>query len=564
LYAPPKGENEEVRGPELGEKGSEPNVDLTGGEFLYELAYFMLEQYTFGDGSLVSEWLVSDLILEEMLYPLIEVLTPAEYAMMHLCGPLYMIFATAMSEDVYNDYTQRANVISQEMGGKCSVWTGVNTDLLRSSIAITDQAMQAINETEAEQQFKDQGDSGMDTLLKTAGAFAAIGLITLGVGMLTTMVFGSSIFAGILGTSAVLVSCQAAVVTSIAGIVCAAAGIAALTVRAGKIESAVLDAEGNIAQLTQKATGLESLVQSAQGDISQIQQAAGEISLSVTEQAGADGAVSAKITLKIGPNSYSGYIRLTGNVDVSGQLSAQALYAARGDIAALTVDSLSTSRRIAKFLAGDTTDDNYIRIREQTVDFVSGVYAGGRLQAATPEGMPLYWEDEVYESTEVTLGEDGYPSKNGGRIFTTTAVTDYPVYVYRYAELIKQSLCFGVDTLTGDYAPIGIFGAGDESGANRGYILKRRTGFDLRYLPPAGEEIGIHMGADGYMDLAGLRRTTKLDLSRWDEGVFTETVEGGETVTYAVIFEEMAGERMPVKITDGTGHETAICWKEGS
>ena len=344
----------------------------------------------------------------------------------------------------------------------------------------------------------------------------------------------------------------------------AAAGIAALTVRAGKIESAVLDAEGNIAQLTQKATGLESLVQSAQGDISQIQQAVGEISLSVTEQAGADGTVSAKITLKIGPNSYSGYIRLTGNVDVSGQLSAQALYAARGDIAALTVDSLSTSRRIAKFLAGDTTDDNYIRIREQTVDFVSGVYAGGRLQAATPEGMPLYWEDEVYESTEVTLGEDGYPSKNGGRIFTTTAVTDYPVYVYRYAELIKQSLCFGVDTLTGDYAPIGIFGAGDESGANRGYILKRRSGFDLRYLPPAGEEIGIHMGADGYMDLTGLRRTTKLDLSRWDEGVFTETVEGGETVTYTVTFKEVEGERVPMKISDGTGHETAICWKEGS
>jgi hypothetical protein len=44
------------------------------------------------------------------------------------------------------------------------------------------------------------------------------------------MVFGSSIFAGILGTSAVLVSCQAAVVTSIAGIVCAAAGVAAIAV----------------------------------------------------------------------------------------------------------------------------------------------------------------------------------------------------------------------------------------------------------------------------------------------------------------------------------------------
>ena len=342
----------------------------------------------------------------------------------------------------------------------------------------------------------------------------------------------------------------------------ASEGIAALTVRSGKIESAVLDNQGNIAQLTQKATSLESLVQSAQGEISQIQQTAGEISLSVTEKAGADGTVSAKITLKIGPNSYSGYIRLTGNVDISGQLSAQALYAQRGDIAALTVDSLSTSRRIVKFLAGDTTDDNYIRIREQTLDFVSGVYAGGRLQARTPDGMALYWEDEVYESDEVTLGEDGYPVKNGGRIFTTTAVTDYPVYVYRYAELIKQSLCFGTDTLTGDYAPIGIFGAGDESGANRGYILKRRSGFDLRYLPPGGGEIGVHMGSDGYMDLAGLRRTTKLDFSKWDEGSFAETVEGGGIVSYTVTFAEHGGERVPVKITDDKGHETEICWKE--
>ena len=56
LYAPPEGEDEGERGPELGENGGEANVDLTGGEFLYELAYYTLEQYTFGDGSLVSEW----------------------------------------------------------------------------------------------------------------------------------------------------------------------------------------------------------------------------------------------------------------------------------------------------------------------------------------------------------------------------------------------------------------------------------------------------------------------------------------------------------------------------
>ena len=340
-------------------------------------------------------------------------------------------------------------------------------------------------------------------------------------------------------------------------------GMAALTVRAGKIEAAVLDHQGNIAQLTQKAASLESIVQSAQGDISSIRQTANEISLSVTEHAGADGTVMAKISLKIGPNSYAGYVRITGNVEVSGELSAQALYAARGDIASLTVDSLSTSRRIAKYLAGDTTDDNSICIREQQVDFVSAVYAGGRSQALDPQGLPLYWEDEVYDALETELGEDGYPYKNGARIFTTTAVTEWPVYVYRYAELVKQSFCFALDSLTGDYAPVAVFGAGDLSGANKAYLLKRRSGLDLRYLPPSGTEIGIHMGVDGYMDLAGLRKTTRLDFSAFDQGTFTETLDGGETVTYTVEFGEVDGESLPVKLTDPSGHVTAIQWKEG-
>lgn len=228
LYTEP--DEDGNKGVPLTPTGNNPSVDLTGGEFLYELAYMLLEQYSFGDGSLISEWLVCDWLYQEMLYPLIEVLTPAEYAMMHLCGPLYMIFATAMSESVYLDYTQRAKEVLKEMGGKCSVWAGVNTDLLRSSIAITDEAARAIVETKAEQEFKDQGDSGMDTAVKAAGLFAAAGAVALGVGMLTVMITGSSLFAGLLGSAAVAFTCKAAVVTSIAGIVCASAGVAAIVV----------------------------------------------------------------------------------------------------------------------------------------------------------------------------------------------------------------------------------------------------------------------------------------------------------------------------------------------
>ena len=228
LYNPPDGEGN--KGSEIGEKGSEPSIDLNGAEFLYELAYYNLEQYTFGNGSSISEWLVCSWLYEEMLYPLIEVLTPAEYAMMHLCGPMYMILGTCMNETAYNEYMQKATAVTQEMGGKCSVWAGVDTELLRSSIGITDKAMQAIYETEAAQQFNNQGDSDMDAMLKTAGAFAAVGLIALGAGMLTVGIFGSSLFAGLLGSSAVLLSCKAAVITSIAGTICSAAGVVGIVV----------------------------------------------------------------------------------------------------------------------------------------------------------------------------------------------------------------------------------------------------------------------------------------------------------------------------------------------
>ena len=228
LYSPP--DEDGNRGDLLTPSGKESNVDLTGAEFLYELAHMTLEQYTFGDGTLVSSLLVDDWPIQESLYPLIEVLTPAEYAMMHLCGPLYMILATAMSEDVYKDYVKRADEITEEMGGTCSVWAGVNTDLLRSSIGITDEACRAIVETKANQEFNNQGDSVMDTALKTAGLFAAAGAVALGVGALTVMITGSSLFAGLLGTAAVAFSCKAAIVTSIAGVVCGSAGVVGVVI----------------------------------------------------------------------------------------------------------------------------------------------------------------------------------------------------------------------------------------------------------------------------------------------------------------------------------------------
>ena len=227
LYFPP--DDSGNIGEDFSYKGTNPSVDLTGGEFYYELAHLLLEQYSFGDGTLISDWLVCSWIYEEMLYPLIEVLTPAEYAMMHLCGPLYMILATGMSDAVYSDYIKQANEIIKDMGN-CSVWVGVNTDLLRSSVGITDEACQAIAETKVKQELNDQGDNTATTVLYSAGLLAAAGLAALGTGVLLVNFFGSSLFAGFVGTAAVAVSCKAAVVASITGVFCSAAGVVGMVV----------------------------------------------------------------------------------------------------------------------------------------------------------------------------------------------------------------------------------------------------------------------------------------------------------------------------------------------
>ena len=212
---------------DVSDSASDASVANTGSEILYEVAYLALEQYSFGNGTTFSEWFVNPDIYEEMLYCLLEVMTPAEYAMMRLCGPLYMILATSMDGEVYNDYISKINEIT---GGKkvCSIWAGVNSELFRSSIGVTDAAIRAIAETEFEQELNNEGDSSMDATLKTAGLIAAAGAIPLGIGII-----GGGLFAGSIG--AVLtggVVSSASVVLGITSVFLAALGAAAIVVAA--------------------------------------------------------------------------------------------------------------------------------------------------------------------------------------------------------------------------------------------------------------------------------------------------------------------------------------------
>ena len=282
---------------------------------------------------------------------------------------------------------------------------------------------------------------------------------------------------------------------------------------------------------------------------------ADSITLGVTTNSNTDGQTTAKITLVVGDEEHSGYINLDGNVNVSGQLSADALYASLGEVAKLSVDELSTSRRIVKYLAGDTSDDDYIHIYDQYIMFICGVTDGSYEQAVNPNGALLYWECDV---SDAELDSLGYPWVDGVRVYTTTNVTDWPVYVYVYAEHTKRSI--GFEFLDGFNTPVDSYGAGygmEDSERGKGFVVKRKNSFDLWLRNSKGEERGIFIG-DEYTDITGLRKTTGLNFSEWDAGAFYERIDGDDTrYQYTVEFDS---DGKPVKITDDSGHMTEIYW----
>ena len=305
--------------------------------------------------------------------------------------------------------------------------------------------------------------------------------------------------------------------------------------------------------ITKTSEEINLKVEGIDGRVSDITQTVDGISLSVTSASNPDGQTTATITLKVGPNNYTGYIKLDGNVDVSGQLSADALYSALGEIADLSVNRLSTSRRVVKYLAGDTTDDNFIRVEGQSLEFVAGIAKSTTEQAKNPNGELIYWEADP---AGASIGSDGYPYANGERIFTTTKQTNWPVMVYQYEEQIKRAISFQSDGQY--YYPVDVFGAGDTNGKQRGYLVKRQNSLELTYETSLGKLLGLAARDDGYMDLMGLRKSTALDFSEWDKGYFAELVDGEKTpYRYTVTFDQ---QRRPIKITDNSGHATLIRW----
>ena len=166
----------------------------------------------------------------------------------------------------------------------------------------------------------------------------------------------------------------------------------------------------------------------------------------------------------------------------------QILYAEKGNISELTVDQLDTSTMVAKYLASDTSNCNFIKIWGQHIHWIEGVVKDGdptpTVQLTDRKNNPLYWVDEE------SIG-----------MYTTFEQTDYPVMVYEYKLNAKLKMDFELDPVTGYNVPIMTWGMGSDptgqTNKGKGYIYKDETGLIFRYINEYNKTFDLRIGEDG-------------------------------------------------------------------
>jgi hypothetical protein len=266
----------------------------------------------------------------------------------------------------------------------------------------------------------------------------------------------------------------------------------------------------------------------------------------------------------------AGKYRLSGDVDISGILSSisittESLYAEQGDISQLTVDRLETSDKIKRYLNNDPSNIQFIRIEGLAMQFIN---ASVSLDGDNPEveqlvnryGSAVFWDKDISRA----IIKNGYPYVDGVQAYTTESDTGFPVYVYKYNEAVVRQIAFVIDPDTGYSFCTETFGQGsgvsEDTGLtqNQGFLQKTDDKFYLKYRTSKGKELGLQMNDDGFTDVYGMRKTTALDFSSWDSGIFYESIEGhAERYSYEVTFNAQGA---PILITDQDGKQCAITW----
>lgn len=269
-------------------------------------------------------------------------------------------------------------------------------------------------------------------------------------------------------------------------------------------------------------------------------------------------------------DAEAGKYRISGDVLIEGGIQSDAsmtdaLYAEQGDISQLTVDRLETSDKIKRYLSKDKSSMSFIRIEGLKLQFIIATLSVDddgdpkTEQLENRYGSPLYWAKDISNADIV----NGYPYVDDVRVYATEENTGFPIIVYSYTEAVVRQIVFIYDALTGANYCTETFGQGSGTNAagetvNQGWMQKTTKEFFMKYRTEKGKEIGIQMNNNGFTDVIGLRKPTGITFSEWDSGKFYERIDGDDTrYEYGVEFDSQG---RPVKITDSTGHETAIYW----
>jgi hypothetical protein len=182
---------------------------------------------------------------------------------------------------------------------------------------------------------------------------------------------------------------------------------------------------------------------------------------------------------------------------ISTVILTQNLYAEYGDIAELDVDRVCTLNKVALYWAGTTTDINFVRIRNQTAEWVTGsvVKVGGvaqTVQHVNRDGLPLYYRGAVTGSTYKTVGMD-------------TVVTAFPVMVYDYVELTKGQMGHIYNAATEQYGFQLKIGAGTGVGDYDKLIFKKpyEDKADITYIDDTGNQLKLEFAKGGTIKASG-------------------------------------------------------------
>lgn len=270
-------------------------------------------------------------------------------------------------------------------------------------------------------------------------------------------------------------------------------------------------------------------------------------------------------------DTVEGKYKISGDVLIEGAVQSDAnitdsLYAEQGDISQLTVDRLETSDKIQRYLNGDVTQLQFIRVEGLALQFI--VATVSRTNDTPDEehlqnryGSYLYWKKDISDAEIV----NGYPYVDGERVYVTEENTGFPVMVYSYSEAVVRQIMFIYDPDTLAYYCTETFGQGsgtnpDGTIPNQGFMQKTTQMFTIQYRTTGNKLIGITMNNSGYTDLYGLRKTSKLDFSKLSNNVFYEVIDGDSNNYEYTVTRDSQGRI--VSITDSDGHTETITWEE--